>query len=157
MLGKTIAAAAVIAALGAAAWWQFFHKPEAELKQARSAVLAALKDPDSAQFRNERLRQNVLCGELNSRNSMGGYVGFTRFVSAPADYALEGSGMSRWEATLGLVGSSQLLRIGLEAQTAHLSAILKIPEELRVKPSRYDLDEIDAQARFEYVWKRFCV
>lgn len=45
-----------------------------------------LFDPDSAQFRNMRLVSNwqkdssVLCGEMNARNRMGGYIGFVKFV-----------------------------------------------------------------------------
>jgi len=51
------------------------------------AVRAKLKDPRSADFRNvffHRGSQNVpvTCGEVNSKNSFGGYIGFQRFVSA---------------------------------------------------------------------------
>ena len=37
---------------------------------------STLNDPDSAQFRN----QNKLCGEVNAKNSFGGYIGFTKFI-----------------------------------------------------------------------------
>ena len=46
-------------------------------RDAKAAVLARLKDPDSAEFRN----LNGSCGEVNSKNSMGGYSGFERFVA----------------------------------------------------------------------------
>ena len=43
-----------------------------------------LKDPDSAKFRNTFIvrvqGQALLCGEVNSKNSFGGYTGFTRFM-----------------------------------------------------------------------------
>lgn len=45
---------------------------------AREFVLANLKDPDSAQFRNQR----GFCGEVNSKNALGGYAGFQRFIAA---------------------------------------------------------------------------
>lgn len=47
----------------------------------REAVIAKLKDPDSAQFRNTRPTADglYLCGEVNAKNSMGGYTGFKRF------------------------------------------------------------------------------
>lgn len=51
----------------------------------RVPVLSQLKDPDSAQFRNEivispwGLANSVLCGEVNAKNSMGGYVGYRSF------------------------------------------------------------------------------
>lgn len=43
-----------------------------------------MKDPDSTQFRNLReitntVNEKVLCGEVNSKNSYGGYVGFMPF------------------------------------------------------------------------------
>lgn len=45
---------------------------------ARGYVSKHLKDPDSAEFRN----QSRLCGEVNAKNSIGGYVGFRRFIAA---------------------------------------------------------------------------
>lgn len=41
-------------------------------------VLANLKDPGSAEFRN----QKGMCGEVNSKNSFGGYAGFQRYMAA---------------------------------------------------------------------------
>jgi hypothetical protein len=55
----------------------------------RKPVLAKLTDPDSALFQNERFigpwmpSDGVLCGEVNAKNRMGGYVGYSRFVSTP--------------------------------------------------------------------------
>ncbi|WP_141687427.1 hypothetical protein [Pseudomonas putida] len=45
---------------------------------AREFVEGVLKDPSSAEFRNQR----GLCGEVNSKNSFGGYVGFKKFIAA---------------------------------------------------------------------------
>lgn len=42
----------------------------------REQVKKYLKDPDSAKFRN----QHGFCGEVNAKNSFGGYTGFKRFV-----------------------------------------------------------------------------
>lgn|GEM_PF-3273393 len=40
-----------------------------------------LTDPSSAQFRNERSKKDGwVCGEVNSKNTMGGYVGFKRYT-----------------------------------------------------------------------------
>lgn len=52
-----------------------------ELKEeAKQAVLAILKDPSSAQFRNIRqISPGMICGEVNGKTSMGGYAGFQRF------------------------------------------------------------------------------
>ena len=52
------------------------------LELSKSALLSELKDPKSAQFRGLFVYNDVfLCGEVNSKNSFGGYVGFQRFVS----------------------------------------------------------------------------
>ena len=48
---------------------------------AREFVTGVLKDPASAEFRNQR----GFCGEVNSKNSFGGYVGFKRFIAATKD------------------------------------------------------------------------
>jgi hypothetical protein len=62
-------------------------------KGARAALANQLKDPSTAQFRGLFLSQgrmivdgNVqfpiqLCGEVNAKNSYGGYVGFKRFAA----------------------------------------------------------------------------
>ena len=61
----------------------------------RKPVLAELNDPDSAKFRNERLlfgwsawrvKSNILCGEINAKNRMGGYVGYVKFQSTAGMY-----------------------------------------------------------------------
>ena len=58
----------------------------AAIKQAQRAVADSLKDPMSAQFRNVRMVPygpgSVICGEVNGKNSYGGYVGFKRFVAS---------------------------------------------------------------------------
>ncbi len=44
-----------------------------------------LKDPSSARYRNITYRTRnglpVLCGEVNARNSFGGYTGFEFFIA----------------------------------------------------------------------------
>lgn len=65
------------------------------IHQHRNAVLAQLKDPDSAKFRDERLLNRegltvngtTLCGEVNAKNEMGGYVGYKKFASASSRHA----------------------------------------------------------------------
>lgn len=39
-----------------------------------------LKDPDSAKFREILSTKERICGQINSKNSYGGYVGFKRFI-----------------------------------------------------------------------------
>lgn len=67
------------------------------IHQHRKLVLAKLNDPDSAQFRNEKLKGSwtvggsILCGEINAKNAMGGYVGFVPFASTAGTEAEIGS------------------------------------------------------------------
>ncbi|MBI1627017.1 hypothetical protein [Comamonas suwonensis] len=47
-----------------------------------------LRDPESARFREVALivyeGRSVVCGEVNSKNGYGGYVGFQPFIGGPA-------------------------------------------------------------------------
>jgi hypothetical protein len=56
--------------------------PNAE-NRARDALAQSLIDPESLQLRNTKFAGELICGEMNSRNRMGGYVGFRRFVVLP--------------------------------------------------------------------------
>lgn len=69
------------------------NKSNDELKQiawidkGKESVKERLKDPSSAKFRNvyfNRGKDNIpmTCGEVNSKNSFGGYLGYTKFISA---------------------------------------------------------------------------
>jgi len=56
------------------------------IAKGKEAVKLRLNDPDSAQFRNvyfHRGKDNLplTCGEVNSKNGFGGYVGFQHFIS----------------------------------------------------------------------------
>jgi hypothetical protein len=57
--------------------------PRAEIStSARAHVRANSKDPDSLQFRNEfTAKAGTYCGEVNGKNSFGGYAGFKRFIT----------------------------------------------------------------------------
>lgn len=57
------------------------------VEAAKLATAEKLFDPASAQYRSLRYAKrpngaDVLCGEYNARNRMGGYVGFNAFVTA---------------------------------------------------------------------------
>jgi hypothetical protein len=81
----------------------FAAKPKAPVEDAGKAVEAkiigagqervasTLKDPESARFRNVFVspRGRAVCGEVNAKSSMGGYVGFKRFISAKDKSGIE--------------------------------------------------------------------
>lgn len=53
----------------------------------KDAVRARLKDPDGARFQNVIFhayqgKTPVVCGEVNSKNSFGGYAGFQGFIAS---------------------------------------------------------------------------
>ena len=48
----------------------------------RELITKKLKDPDSTKFRNEnKYINNYVCGEFNSKNSYGGYTGYSRYIA----------------------------------------------------------------------------
>jgi hypothetical protein len=57
---------------------------EAEISDARQRVTHDLLDADSAKFRDERVVKrpsgDLVCGEVNSKNRMGAYVGFAPYA-----------------------------------------------------------------------------
>lgn len=72
------------------------NSKKSAVEQAKKALAETLKDPSSAQFRNVRLTPykdgNVICGEVNAKNSYGGYVGFKSFVAGVKGGQLAQSG-----------------------------------------------------------------
>ncbi|SFB74040.1 hypothetical protein SAMN05216344_102162 [Polaromonas sp. OV174] len=74
----------------------------------RSEVLAGLNDPQSAQFQGERLFSDwtpggsAMCGEVNAKNRMGGYVGFRPFVALPGYASVETEFGEQFKKKVGL-------------------------------------------------------
>lgn len=68
----------------------------------KNEVKAQLIDPDSAKFRNIHIFKNGnYCGEVNAKNSMGGYSGFVVFYKSEGRTYLtdDGDGLNlqcRW-------------------------------------------------------------
>lgn len=50
------------------------------LQSAQARVKSELKDPESAQFQNLEEYGSIVCGEVNAKNSYGGYSGFKPFI-----------------------------------------------------------------------------
>ncbi len=67
---------------------RLFPKPPPNpVWSAKNAVTRGLIDPDSATFRNvflttdRGLGYSIICGEVNSKNRIGGYVGYKEFAA----------------------------------------------------------------------------
>lgn len=67
----------------------------AEMQRAKEAVSAQLKDPESARFKDVVFRSLkngfAVCGQVNAKNSFGGYVGFRAFYVSDGKVTLEPS------------------------------------------------------------------
>lgn len=54
------------------------------IEETKGLLVGKLKDPDSALFRNikvvTRPDGKLVCGEINAKNSLGGYVGYKPFI-----------------------------------------------------------------------------
>ncbi|KTE19780.1 hypothetical protein ATE67_14210 [Sphingopyxis sp. H050] len=74
-------------------------KQNAWIAASQISIKGRLKDPDSAEFRNVHFysggKTAVACGEVNAKNSFGGYSGYERFVAAgPTELAFLESDLS---------------------------------------------------------------
>ena len=67
-------------------------------KETISSVKNNLKDPESAQFQNVK----GYCGEVNAKNSYGGYDGFKRFISVDENTVIESDDGDPLEFALGV-------------------------------------------------------
>lgn len=60
---------------------------------ASSVTADGLKDPSSAQFRRVNIKNyngnRIVCGEVNGKNSYGGYVGFRKFMAGVSGFFIE--------------------------------------------------------------------
>jgi hypothetical protein len=85
-----LALAATIAAGGIVAWFWPLPQGVAQSQAAEEAVRNSLKDPDSAMFRGITVyRDGMVCGQVNAKNSMGGYVGFKLFMVRDGKIAID--------------------------------------------------------------------
>lgn len=56
--------------------------------RAKKIVADGMRDPEATRFRDVRRgRSGKVCGLVNAKNAMGGYVGYTEFVVLGVDYA----------------------------------------------------------------------
>lgn len=147
----SIVAVALIGYFGYSGW----------MSSKRSPMVASLKDPDAAQFRNEHLGKNSnLCGEVNSKNAMGAYVGFTRYISNKKSYAIEGYSVTSF--ALNDEEKNQYLIRNIEINNSVLKGIIKLAKEDRAKgidfnsPSDLDITDMVNKQAFDELWKQYC-
>lgn len=88
--------------------------------EVKARVAGQLKDPDSAKFRDLERIGKAVCGEVNAKNSYGGYIGYQRFY-ADDDEVLFGSGGNDLDAA---VKNAEVAMKCLDATTAELEAAM---------------------------------
>ena len=73
-----------------------------QVAAAKASVERQLIDPTSAQYRDmTSFTEDVVCGSVNSKNRMGGYVGFRLFIyngpsSNQADFDIDQGDVDLW-------------------------------------------------------------
>jgi hypothetical protein len=141
-------AAIVVAGLGYFAYPKWIVIPKA-----RQPILAFLKDPSSAEFRNERLGSSgAVCGEVNAKNAMGGYVGFKKYISAGKD----GSYVEGQEPLDGWSAADVVRRKDLEAKIFARFVDGKKEFPWLQAPVGPELEELASKHFFESRWSEVC-
>ncbi|MGE0347705.1 hypothetical protein [Hydrogenophaga sp.] len=78
------------------------------MDRAKQSVAAGLKDPASTQFRDVRVVSHadgsLVCGELNSKNSYGGYAGFVYFIANASQGEIDRGGLGMTPAFIKVCG-----------------------------------------------------
>lgn len=131
-----------------------------EFPRLRAYVNNQLKDPGSTIYRNEHLKKSGwLCGELNSKNSSGGYVGFKRYLAGSADDAyLEDHGY------VGVVNEAREHQVLLEKldmkteiirERQELAASIKLID-IKLPSLGVDVEKLVEKRLFEKKWKQIC-
>lgn len=142
----TLAVVALIVVVGSNKFSTYKREKDAfiarsnDIQKARRQVLSALKDPQSVQLRNEKWlpKSETLCGEINAKNSMGGYVGFKKFFATHSDFLLQGAGFRT--ANLGRFKSASNL------QKEHFDYL-----ESNSQQNQFLINDI-----FENIWNEAC-
>lgn len=153
-IGLLLAAGVMIVAGSAFAIQQYISWKG--VAQRRAHAVQQLRDPDSVQFRAERLTSaGWLCGELNGKNAYGAYTGFKRFISlGEYDAWIEGSG---YAGKPGDQPTAQILA-SIDAQIAvlkrHIEAKKKQPELPTL--SEQEAAALAEQEMFAKRWKKHC-
>lgn len=115
---------------------------------AKRSVAELLLDPASAEFRNLSVRNGHVCGEINGRNRMGAFVGFSRFLvsldgSEPAiDPELDYGDLVDAEASCRSLAGNEYA-----SYSTQLSACERAVEKRA---------EANLQARFDELWQKHC-
>jgi hypothetical protein len=152
-MGKVLTGVAAVVAVAVALAAAVKYEDWVTIPRAREPVAALMKDPASAQFRNDRITPSGwLCGEVNVKNSMGGYVGFKKYMSrGPTVNYIEDDGV------LGEWSAEDFIE-KMDAKIAYMKAINELAAKSGVEAKLSDEDN-EAGARrnfFNKKWDDIC-
>lgn len=121
-------------AILAGIWWLAVGSP---MSAAKGALRDSLNDPDSASFREFKASSKdsmVFCGEVNAKNRMGGFAGFTRFVVKLSNH-----------------------EVLLAPDSAQVDAeLVRYADEVRRGLLPGSAPNLEMATRFEPAWSEFC-
>jgi hypothetical protein len=102
---------------------------------AHAAVSEQLRDPQSAQFRHDRLvaDEKLVCGEVNGKNGYGGYAGFQPYI---------------------FYATSHQAKISTGAPD--FSAIVNYHGDVASRESKRNLDQVADACSFQIEWIDKC-
>lgn len=111
----------------------------AQVEQVRARLIGVLKDPQSAQLRDQSWVPSTmtLCGQVNAKNSFGGYVGFKRFIAMPNQVLLEGGSFGGFDVR-------------------HLKVPDYIPQAMAMVDAKPHEHVATAQDVFNLIWEPAC-
>jgi hypothetical protein len=119
-------------------WDEWFTWPKK-----RESMRSFFKDPQSMQYRNQHSNGYYLCGEVNAKNAMGGYVGFEKFISYEDGFAVRGSTTNKFTSKSD--STDELVwKLGVVARLTRESGRNPTDQELSIE-------------FFNRLWSQYCV
>lgn len=94
-----------LAALGGCA-----PEEQAAADKLKAQVAATMKDPESVRFASLKVHLAQLCGEVNAKNSFGGYEGAERFSAVDGSVRLRSSAARADDRTANTPAASHFVR-----------------------------------------------
>jgi hypothetical protein len=119
----------------------------------RTLVRNQLRDPDSAQFKDEKISKGYYCANINFKTTSGGYVGYTPFM------AIHDTGSGEKKYLINAMGGGNIdyytemldVQIEITKEQNDRGAILGTPSERQNANQMLAYDKL-----FQRWWKKYC-
>ena len=126
------------------------------IEQKRAFVTEQMRDPATVQFKDEILsKRNWLCGQMNSKNAYGAYVGFKRFAVFDYDNAwIEGFGYAGKPDAQSTKHIIEMVQAQIKVSERVLVAVTADPKA--PTPSKREVEAMAELELFDERWKKNC-